>query len=276
MATQWYYAQQGQQRGPVSKRQLQRMAASGELQPDDLIWHEGLADWAPASSIPGLISAERLAAASAASTDSLAHALGQPDAQLLGDPAQANQNHPSASQSSSPDSTDPAAASILDFHPLLALFLTVCTCGLFSLWYLWRLSANHAREAGNRTADSAGRTLGRVRHPAWVLALSYITLGSYFCYWVYAVMRECSQFSGQRPSSARSELTLLFVFPLCVVYTVVFKLPEMIDGARRTAGLKAVSFTQSSSFLNPFLFPALPFLAMLYQDKLNDVWRDAT
>ena len=27
------------------------------------------------------------------------------------------------------------------------------------------------------------------------------------------------------------------------------------------------------SFLNPLMFPGLPFLAVLYQDRLNEVWR---
>jgi hypothetical protein len=55
MAPEWYYAQQGQQRGPVDGGQLKKLAAAGTLAPTDLVWREGMADWKPASEIKGLL-----------------------------------------------------------------------------------------------------------------------------------------------------------------------------------------------------------------------------
>ncbi len=53
----WYYAEQGQQRGPVAFEELQALAASGRLRPSDLVWREGLPEWVPASTQPGLFAA---------------------------------------------------------------------------------------------------------------------------------------------------------------------------------------------------------------------------
>ncbi|MGQ9574303.1 MAG: DUF4339 domain-containing protein [Thermoguttaceae bacterium] len=57
MADQWYYAHQGQQAGPVSTEQLRELAASGRLQPGDLVWKQGMAAWAAASTVEGLFAA---------------------------------------------------------------------------------------------------------------------------------------------------------------------------------------------------------------------------
>jgi hypothetical protein len=54
MADQWYYAHQGQQSGPVSTEQLRQIAASGQIQPSDMVWTEGMAAWSPAHTVEGL------------------------------------------------------------------------------------------------------------------------------------------------------------------------------------------------------------------------------
>ena len=54
MASQWYQVKDGEQVGPYSSPQLRQLALDGELSPDDLVWKEGLADWAPASKVKGL------------------------------------------------------------------------------------------------------------------------------------------------------------------------------------------------------------------------------
>jgi hypothetical protein len=54
MADLWYYAQNGQQLGPVPSEQLQQLAAGGQLQPFDLIWKEGMPSWVEASTVQGL------------------------------------------------------------------------------------------------------------------------------------------------------------------------------------------------------------------------------
>lgn len=51
----WYYAQQGQQFGPVDEEELLRLAQEGQLSPDDLVWNSTLGDeWVEASSIDKL------------------------------------------------------------------------------------------------------------------------------------------------------------------------------------------------------------------------------
>ncbi|MGD1277057.1 MAG: GYF domain-containing protein [Tepidisphaeraceae bacterium] len=57
MAEEWFYSQNGQQGGPVDFGALQRMAAAGQLHPSDLIWKQGMANWAAASSVGGIFAA---------------------------------------------------------------------------------------------------------------------------------------------------------------------------------------------------------------------------
>src|SRR5262249_1394904 len=54
MTEQWYYAKNGQQLGPVSTETLQRLAETGQLQPSDLVWKEGMPSWAPAQLVRGV------------------------------------------------------------------------------------------------------------------------------------------------------------------------------------------------------------------------------
>jgi hypothetical protein len=51
MTEQWYYAKNGQQLGPVGTEVLMRLASSGQVQPTDLVWKEGMANWAPARTV---------------------------------------------------------------------------------------------------------------------------------------------------------------------------------------------------------------------------------
>ena len=48
----WFYAKDGAQQGPVTLETVQLMAASGQLAPTDLVWAEGLPEWAPAAQVP--------------------------------------------------------------------------------------------------------------------------------------------------------------------------------------------------------------------------------
>jgi hypothetical protein len=41
----WYYVEAGQQAGPVDDAQLEALVRSGRIQPDTLVWHEGLSNW---------------------------------------------------------------------------------------------------------------------------------------------------------------------------------------------------------------------------------------
>jgi uncharacterized RDD family membrane protein YckC len=53
----WYFEAGAQQRGPIPFSELQQMVAGGRLQPSQLVWTSGMANWAPASSIEGLFPA---------------------------------------------------------------------------------------------------------------------------------------------------------------------------------------------------------------------------
>src|SRR5207237_6484686 len=50
----WFYARNNQQQGPVALPALQDMARSGQLQPTDLVWREGMPNWLPAQQVPEL------------------------------------------------------------------------------------------------------------------------------------------------------------------------------------------------------------------------------
>src|SRR4051812_34375097 len=54
MAQDWYLMVSGQQVGPVTGQQMRDMASSGQLQPTDTVWKEGMPNWVPASSVKGL------------------------------------------------------------------------------------------------------------------------------------------------------------------------------------------------------------------------------
>ncbi|HUA39337.1 MAG TPA: RDD family protein [Candidatus Sulfopaludibacter sp.] len=43
----WYYADQGQQTGPVTEEQFAELVRTGKIQPDTLVWREDMAAWAP-------------------------------------------------------------------------------------------------------------------------------------------------------------------------------------------------------------------------------------
>ncbi len=56
---QWWYAREEEQLGPVSPAELRRLAGSGGLAATDLVWREGMAEWAPAARIKGLFPESR-------------------------------------------------------------------------------------------------------------------------------------------------------------------------------------------------------------------------
>ena len=51
----WFYAHDGEQKGPVSQEELARLAASGHFAPaKDLVWREGMSDWKKVAEVPEL------------------------------------------------------------------------------------------------------------------------------------------------------------------------------------------------------------------------------
>jgi uncharacterized RDD family membrane protein YckC len=58
----WYYVGNGEQRGPVSEAALRQMLQGGQVGPDDLVWREGMSQWAAARAQPELLGGQQPAA----------------------------------------------------------------------------------------------------------------------------------------------------------------------------------------------------------------------
>jgi uncharacterized membrane protein len=48
----WYYAVNNEQKGPVNESDLKTQLAGGKLPPETLVWKDGLDNWTPASQVP--------------------------------------------------------------------------------------------------------------------------------------------------------------------------------------------------------------------------------
>jgi hypothetical protein len=53
----WYYAEAGQQRGPIAESQLEDMIRSGKKPTSTLVWREGMAQWQPYAALHATTSA---------------------------------------------------------------------------------------------------------------------------------------------------------------------------------------------------------------------------
>ena len=51
----WFYASEGQQKGPFPEAQLRDLIARGTVRSDTLVWTEGMSGWQKAIEIPGLV-----------------------------------------------------------------------------------------------------------------------------------------------------------------------------------------------------------------------------
>jgi uncharacterized RDD family membrane protein YckC len=45
----WYYVEAGRQAGPVTEAEFSNLVSIGRIQPDTLVWREGMANWQPCS-----------------------------------------------------------------------------------------------------------------------------------------------------------------------------------------------------------------------------------
>ncbi|MBK1831569.1 DUF4339 domain-containing protein [Verrucomicrobiaceae bacterium R5-34] len=60
---QWFYTDSaGQQAGPVSADGLRQLSAAGTVSSATLVWSEGMAEWTPATQVPGLLPTQTTAA----------------------------------------------------------------------------------------------------------------------------------------------------------------------------------------------------------------------
>lgn len=256
MANEWHYTLNGQQVAvPATSTQLKQLASSGQLKPTDLLWQEGMPDWVPASAVRGLF-------------PSAGKPLG--DSTIVPPPSAEKTNDQRK------ESKPAAPRDWTDMHPVAVVLLTILTAGLFGIVYVVKICGVYSGRAAARRTDAAGRTLGRVRHPFAVMLLSYLTLGVYFAYWTYSVLRECEEYSGRKEFNPRSELALMLLFPPYIVFVAGFLLADRIRRAQATAGVpETPGLRQGMFFLNPLFFFALPYLGMVYQEALNQLWLNA-
>ena len=89
----WYYARDNRQMGPISSAELKRLATFDELRPDDLVWREGMTEWAAARNVRGLFEEEGVTAASAAVAEPVVKA-GESGAKPQGTSAARPGRHP--------------------------------------------------------------------------------------------------------------------------------------------------------------------------------------
>jgi hypothetical protein len=264
MATEWYYTINGQQApAPVSAVQLKQLAVASQLQPTDLVWQEGMANWMPASSVKGLFGGVR-------------SGVEQP---ALVEPAAGTMKPRKPAKKPSRDEEEEASTSgggLLSLPPLLVWLISVVTLGIFGLVYIYLACRAYAGAATPREADAAGKPLGRPHHPIGTLVLSYLTFGIYFLFWAHRALRESCAYTSRKDVEPRIELALMLIFPPYAVFVATFRLPEAIRAAQQQAKLaESPAVNHAYLFLIPFLFPALPFLAMIEQDALNRVWLQA-
>ena len=49
----WYYAEAGEQRGPITDAELRDLAKAGAVRDGTLVWREGMASWQPYGQVKG-------------------------------------------------------------------------------------------------------------------------------------------------------------------------------------------------------------------------------
>jgi GYF domain 2/Domain of unknown function (DUF4234) len=258
MASEWFYTVNGQQSpNPASDAQLKQMATAGQLQPADMIWKEGMPNWVAASTLKGLFSTSRPASGEFKAAE------------------QTSTKTPRKPARDRDDEEDDAPGGIIGMHPILVFVLSFCTGGIFGLVYVYVVCSAYSAHQ-TRDLDSAGRPLGKLRHPLAVYILSVLTLGLYYYYWVYKTLQECAGYTGRKDITARTDLALMLVLPPWAIYVSAFRLPDLIRAAQVQAKQpEAGALSVAPFFIIPCLAPGLPFLAMAYQDALNQVWVSA-
>ncbi len=253
MANEWHYTINGQPAAaPVTSAQLKQLAASGQLKPTDLVWQDGMLEWAPAGSVRGLFATNKSLGDSVVAPPAVTTKIVEKRKTIVPPPPRDWNN----------------------MHPLLVLALTIVSVGIFGLVYAYKICQAYAAKHSARKIDGAGRALGAARHPFVVLLLSYLTLGFYFFYWAYRAVGECNEYLGRKDAPARSELSFMLIFPPYAIYVAVFVLPDLIRRAQTLANVpESAALRHAVFFVHPLLVPALPILGMICQEALNQLWQ---
>jgi hypothetical protein len=82
MSDQWFVHSNGEQMGPYTGQQLVEYAQQGNILADTMVWTEGMAEWAPASQVPGLIPAAPVPAPAPAPVSTTSAAWAPPGSRL--------------------------------------------------------------------------------------------------------------------------------------------------------------------------------------------------
>ena len=73
---QWYYSKNATQVGPVPDAELRAKIAAGEVTGSDMVWHEGMPDWRPLSTVDELQVAQPAQPAAAGTSPPVPPAVG--------------------------------------------------------------------------------------------------------------------------------------------------------------------------------------------------------
>lgn len=66
----WFYGENGQQRGPYDGDAMRQLVAAGRLQPGTMVWREGFPGWLPLAQVPELLGGSPAVALGAAAPTS--------------------------------------------------------------------------------------------------------------------------------------------------------------------------------------------------------------
>ena len=178
----WYYMQDGAQQGPISEDELQAMAQDGRLQPTDMVWKSGMAEWQQANQIAVLpFSAP---AAPAAPAPPVPEA---PAAQSYSAPAAPSSGYGSASAgggSAYSAGGVGGAPEITNYLPwsIAATLLCCLPAGIVSIIYASK--ANSAKSVGNfAEAQEAAK-----QAKTWLYVSVGVGLGFTILYMLFVVM----------------------------------------------------------------------------------------
>jgi hypothetical protein len=142
---QWYLARDGQQYGPLTDPELAKFVELGHLQPTDLLWREGFADWRPA-----LVVFPPPSGGTAGRKEANTKPAGTPSGVAV-PPAAERGNGPAAAPADSDDDLEPGRRRFgARFLKLLLLLVLV----LAGAWFAWTWRAELGKLIGAIGAGS--------------------------------------------------------------------------------------------------------------------------
>ncbi|MDM4770807.1 DUF4339 domain-containing protein [Solimonas sp. SE-A11] len=231
----WWYANGTQQQGPVSAQELKRIAAGGGLQPDALLWREGMAEWIAASSVRGLLPvAEATHPASPAS----------PPAPPPPPPAAATEgwSSPAALAPAAPPTWATASASAAGDAPWFAvaprklLVMSLCTLTFYNLYWFYQQWWRVRRRDGSDI------------RPFWRTAFAI-----FYVYPLFKRIRAEAQEAGLPPSFEAGTMASLFI-----VITLLGNLPGPLGMIAMLSALTLMPAQELANRTNAQLAPEYP------------------